>query len=81
MLRIYAALEGIEPEKTLTLFEADNMFTFKEKLSNKLIDKICPIGEKSLKMCETQEDYLLELLDKGATKAEKVANNTLSKLK
>jgi len=39
------------------------MFTFKEKLSNKLIDKICPIGERALTLCEKEEDYLIEVLD------------------
>jgi hypothetical protein len=46
------------------------MFAFKEKLSNKLIDKICPIGEKALELCSTQEDFLLETLDDGAKKAD-----------
>ena len=39
LLRIYAALEGIEYSKVDQLFENDNMFSFKEKLSAKLIDK------------------------------------------
>jgi tryptophanyl-tRNA synthetase len=63
LLRIYAALEGIEPHKTPLLFENDNMFTFKEKLSNKVIDKICPIGERAMKLCEDEEDYLLDMVD------------------
>ncbi len=42
------------------------MFAFKEKLTDKLIDKICPIGEKAMKMCETEEDRLLEILDQSA---------------
>jgi len=63
LLRIYAALEGIEPHKSPLLFANDNMFTFKEKLSNKVIDKICPIGERAMKLCEDQEDYLLDMID------------------
>ena len=39
LLKIYAALEGLPGEKVDQLFEEDNMFSFKEKLSNKLIDK------------------------------------------
>ena len=31
------------------------MFAFKEKLSNKLIDRICPIGDKALDLCENHE--------------------------
>jgi len=47
------------------------MFAFKEKLTDKLIDKICPIGERALKMCEDEEDRLLEILDQGAKEANK----------
>lgn len=56
LLRIYAAIEGIDVTKTPQLFEGDNMFAFKEKLTNKLIDKICPIGEKAMKLCAEDED-------------------------
>ena len=73
LLRIYAALEGIEAQKAPALFAEDNMFTFKEKLSNKIVDRICPIGEKARKLCEDQEDYLLETLDNGAKRANAVA--------
>ena len=45
------------------MFEHDNMFAFKEKVSNALIDKICPIGEKALALCAQDEDFLLETLD------------------
>jgi len=50
-LSIYAALEGVDVKKLDKLFENDNMFSFKEKLSNKIIDKICPIGERAQKLC------------------------------
>lgn len=54
------------------------MFSFKEKLSNKLIDKICPIGDKTLDFCRNQEDMLLEIVDMGAKEANEVAERTLS---
>ena len=57
------------------------MFAFKEKLSNKLIDKICPIGEKAMAMCAKEEGKLLEIIDDGARKANKVADRTLAKMK
>lgn len=81
LLRIYSALEGIDPNKSPQLFEGDNMFAFKEKLSNKLIDKVCPIGEKAMDMCATEEDKLLETIDDGARKANRVAERTLAKMK
>lgn len=56
-------------KKSPQLFADDNMFSFKEKLASKLVDKICPIGEKAMKMCATEEDRLLEILDEGSRKA------------
>jgi len=81
LLSIYAALEGIDPTKVDQLFTEDNMFTFKEKLSNKLIDKVCPIGERALTLCEKEEDYLIEVLDQGAKEAQAVAEGTLASFK
>jgi len=81
LLRIYSAVEGIDVKKSPQLFTDDNMFSFKEKLSNKLIDKICPIGERALKMCATEEDRLLEILDIGARKANNRAETTLTRMK
>ena len=66
LLRIYAALEGIDVRKAPGLFADDNMFSFKEKLSNKLIDKICPIGERAHNLCDKEEGRLLEVVDAGA---------------
>jgi len=73
LLRIYAALEGIAVNKVHTVFEGDNMFSFKEKLSNKLVDKICPIGDKAMQLCEKNEGLLLEVVDNGAKEANKIA--------
>ena len=70
LLRIYSALVGIDPKKSHHVFEGDNMFAFKEKLSNTLIDKVCPIGERALELCEKEEGRLLDIIDEGARKAE-----------
>ena len=51
------------------MFEDDNMFSFKEKLSNKLVDKICPIGDRARDLCMKDEDLLLEIVDNGAREA------------
>ena len=81
LLRIYAALENIEPLKVDQLFENDNMFSFKQKLCTKLIDRICPIGEKATKMCIHEEGKILEVLDQGAKVAQGVAEETLRDMK
>ena len=81
MLNIYAALEGIDVKKVDQLFTEDNMASFKNKLSNKIIDKICPIGEKAMSMCANEEGKLLEILDKGAKQAQTAADQTMVELK
>ena len=81
LLRIYSALEGISVHKSPQLFEGDNMFAFKEKLSNQIIDKVCPIGERAMNLCVKEEDRLLEILDEGASKASAVANTTMTAIK
>ena len=81
MLRIYSALVGIDPKKSAQIFEGDNMFAFKEKLSNKLIDRVCPIGEKAMDLCQKDEGRLLEIIDDGARKANADAQKTLVKMK
>ena len=81
LLRIYSAVSNIDVQKSPQLFEGDNMFAFKEKLTTLLIDKICPIGERAMTMCLKEEDRLLEILDDGAKKANSKADSTLVQLK
>ena len=81
LLRIYGALAGIPVNKVHQVFEDDNMFSFKEKLSNALIDKICPIGEKALDLCANHEDMLLDVVDAGGKQANEAAERTLAQMK
>jgi len=39
-------LKNIDEKIVDTYFAEDNMFTFKTKLADALVDEICPIGEK-----------------------------------
>jgi len=57
------------------------MFSFKEKLSNAIVDKICPIGEKTLDLCRNKEDMILDVVDQGARAANERAENTLVQMK
>jgi len=63
------------------LFTEDNMASFKTKLANKIIDRVCPIGDKAMTMCANHEDQLLDLLDQGAREATKAADLTLLEMK
>ena len=57
------------------------MFLFKERITSKIVDHICPIGEAALQMIEKEEDRLLELLDEGAREAHQRAEATLLLMK
>lgn len=57
------------------------MSAFKNKLTDKLIDKICPIGERAMNLCLNEEERLLEIIDQGARSAEKDAQETMVKIK
>ena len=81
LLCIYAALEGVPVSKVDQLFTEDNMASFKTKLANKIIDRVCPIGDKAMTMCATHEDQLLDILDQGAREASKAAELTLLEMK
>ena len=61
-------------------FEEDNMYTFKMKLADALIDKICPIGEKYHALLK-EEGYILETLEKGAKQANAQAEKTIGNIR
>ena len=68
-------------KKVDVLFTEDNMASFKNKLANKVIDKVCPIGEKAMSLCANEEGRLLEILDKGSRQAQLAADLTMLELK
>ena len=79
LMSIYASLNNISVEKTLTEFGGKNFSTFKSKLSESVVDKICPVG-KEIKKLLKDESYLNEVLAKGAKKADLIAKNNLKKI-
>ena len=46
LLNIYASVRQVDANNLENIFESDNMFSFKVKLADALIDTICPIGER-----------------------------------
>ena len=46
LLNIYASVRQVDANNLEDIFESDNMFSFKVKLADALIDTICPIGER-----------------------------------
>ncbi len=76
LIYIYASLNNIGVDKVLNEFSGKNFSTFKSKLSESVVDKICPIGNEIEKLIK-DKGYLHGLLKKGAKRANIIGNNNL----
>ena len=72
-------MNNINVSKVLKEFSGKNFSTFKSKLSESLIERICPIG-KEIKKLLKDENYLTGILEKGAKKADLIAKNNLKEI-
>jgi tryptophanyl-tRNA synthetase len=79
LISIYASLNSISVEKVLKEFGGKNFSTFKRKLSESLIQKICPIGNEMKKLLKDSK-YLTEILQNGSKKADLIAKNNLKEI-
>ena len=79
LISIYASLNEVKVEKVLKEFGGKNFSTFKSKLSESVIEKICPIGEEIEKLLKNKS-YLNIILEKGAKKADIIARNNLKEI-
>tara|TARA_B100000029_G_scaffold453379_1_gene479118 strand:+ start:716 stop:1726 length:1011 start_codon:yes stop_codon:yes gene_type:complete len=79
LISIYASINGIETEQVLKEFGGKNFSTFKSKLSESLVNKICPIG-KEIKKLIKDKSYLIEILSKGTKRAEFLAKKNLEEV-
>ena len=52
LLRIYSSLDEVPISFITDKYKNSKMTTFKEGLSDLLVDKICPIGEKTMDLYE-----------------------------
>ena len=76
LITIYSSLNGIEINQVLKEFGGKNFSTFKSKLSESIVEKVCPIG-KEIKKLLKDKDHLNKVLEKGAKKAELIAKKNL----
>ncbi len=60
-------------------FGGKNFSTFKSKLSESIIEKICPIGQEINKLLK-DNDYLNNILKKGSKRAGLIAKNNLKEI-
>jgi len=79
LINIYASINEIGVEKVLSEFGGKNFSTFKNKLSESVIEKICPIGEMIKKLLKDKR-YLNDVLKKGSKKADLIAKNNLKEI-
>ena len=79
LISIYASINRIEITQVLKEFGGKNFSTFKSKLSESLVEKICPIGNEIKKLLK-DESYLNEILQKGAKKADLMAKNNIKEI-
>ena len=79
LISIYASINGTKVDKVLKEFGGKNFSTFKSKLSESLIERICPIGNEIRKLLQDQS-YLNEILEKGSKKADLIAKSNLKEI-
>ena len=60
-------------------FGGKNFSTFKDKLSESIIEKICPIGKEIEKLLKDKK-HLVNILSNGSKKADLIAQNNLKEI-
>jgi len=76
LISIYASVNSITVEEVLKEFGGKNFSTFKDKLSESIIERISPIGKEINKLLK-DKSYLQEVLGKGTKRADLIARNNL----
>jgi len=79
LISIYSSLNNVKIEKVLEEFGGKNFSTFKSKLAESLIERICPIGDEMKKLLKDSK-YLNNILEKGSKKADLIAQNNLREI-
>ena len=79
LISIYSNINNISIEKVLKEFGGKNFSTFKSKLSESLIEKICPIGNEMKKLLKDTK-YLNEILEIGSKNADLIAKRNLKEV-
>ena len=79
LISIYASLNNVDLEKVLKEFGGKNFSLFKSKLSESIIEKICPIGLEIKKLLH-DTTYLSNVLEKGSKKADLIAKKNLKEI-
>ncbi len=79
LISIYGSINNISIENILKEFGGKNFSTFKSKLSESIIERICPIGTEMKKLLK-DVNYLNKILENGSKKANLIAKNNLKEI-
>jgi len=79
LISIYASINNVKVIEVLNEFGGKNFSTFKSKLSESVVEKICPIGQEIIKLLK-DESYLDEILKKGSKSADLIAKANLKEI-
>ena len=79
LISIYSSINNRSIDQVLKEYGGKNFSTFKSKLSESLIERICPIGNEMKKLLK-DSNYLNEILKKGSKKAGLIAKNNLKEI-
>ena len=77
LLNIYSGFSGVEKQKLITKYKGQNFSNFKSDLSDTLVEQIKPITTE-IKKLMNDKSYLLDILQEGQNKANKVAKKTIN---
>ena len=80
LLGIYSILSNQKLDEVKSNFEGKNFSSFKDNLSELLVETIVPIGKK-IKDLLKDEKYLDKILKKGAGKADNLATKKVNEMK
>tara|TARA_Y100000590_G_C15344064_1_gene872588 strand:- start:354 stop:788 length:435 start_codon:yes stop_codon:yes gene_type:complete len=80
LLGIYSSLNNQSLKDTINDFSGKNFSTFKEKLSELVVEKIFPISLEINKLMKNN-DYIDSVLKKGGEKANEIATRKVQEIK
>ncbi len=80
LLNIYSELSKIDLEKVMSEMSGKDYSHVKEKLTDLLINEICPVG-KEIKKLMDDKTHLLQILKKGSEKARIKAEENLKNIR
>ena len=79
LISIYASVNEVDINQVLKEFGGKNFSTFKSKLSESLINKICPIGKEIKKLIKDKK-YLSQILSTGTESAGLLAKKNIEEV-